>query len=67
MRITRPISIILAAAGACLSPAASWACSACMVNDPKTAGTYLGMTVIMSALPLLMIGGLGYWLWRRHS
>ncbi len=67
MRLGKSLSIILVAAAACLTPAASWACSACMVNDPKTAGTYLGMTVMMSALPLLIIGGLGYWLWRRHS
>jgi hypothetical protein len=67
MRVTKLSSIILAAASACLSPAASWACPACMVGDPKTAGTYLGMTLMMSALPLLLVGGLGYWLWRRHS
>jgi hypothetical protein len=48
-------------------PATGWSCSACAAGDPKTAGVYLGMTVMMSALPLLMIGGLGYWLWRRHS
>jgi|GEM_PF-6661926 len=50
-----------------LIPAAGWSCPACMVGDPKTASTYLGMTLIMSALPLLLVGGLGYWLWRRHS
>jgi hypothetical protein len=38
-----------------------------MVGDPKTAGTYFGMTVIMSSLPILLVCGLGYWLWRRHS
>jgi hypothetical protein len=38
-----------------------------MVGDPKTAGTYLSMTLVMSALPLLLVGGLSYWLWRRHS
>ena len=67
MRVTKPISILLAAAAACFSPAASWACAACAAGDPKTSGTYLGMTVMMSSLPLLIIGGLGYWLWRRHS
>jgi hypothetical protein len=67
MRAVKPISMILAAAVAFLSPAASWACSACMVGDPKTAGTYLSMTLMMSALPLLLVGGLGYWLWRHHS
>ena len=57
----------IAAAGASLVPAAAWACPACMVGDPKTAATYFGMTVVMSALPILLICGLGYWLWRRHS
>jgi hypothetical protein len=50
-----------------LIPAAAWACPACMVGDPKTAGTYLGMTLVMSSLPILIVCGLGYWLWRRHS
>ena len=58
---------LIAAAGASLIPAAAWACPACMVGDPKTAGTYFGMTVVMSALPILLVCGLGYWLWRRHS
>jgi hypothetical protein len=56
-----------AAAGAALIPSAAYACPACMVGDPKTAGTYLGMTLVMSALPILLVCGLGYWLWRRHS
>jgi len=58
---------VAASAGATLIPGAAWACPACMVNDPKTAGTYLGMTLMMSALPILLATGLGYWLWRRHS
>ena len=58
---------LLAAAAGSLTPAVAWACPACMVGDPKTAGTYLTMTLIMSALPMLIVGGLVYWLWRRHS
>jgi hypothetical protein len=50
-----------------LIPASGWACPACMVGDPKTASTYFGMTLVMSALPLLLIGGVSYWLWRRLS
>jgi hypothetical protein len=61
------IRTIAAAAALSLIPAASWSCPACMVNDPKTASTYHGMTLIMSALPLLLIGGLGYWFYRRQS
>jgi hypothetical protein len=58
---------LIAVAGASLIPGAAWACPACMVGDPKTAGTYLGMTLVMSSLPILLVCGLGYWLWRRHS
>ena len=58
---------LIAGAGASLIPAAASACPACMVSDPKTAATYFGMTVVMSALPILLICGIGYWLWRRHS
>ena len=50
-----------------LIPAAAWACPACMVGDPKTAATYFGMTVVMSSLPILLVCGIGYWLWRHHS
>ena len=58
---------LIAAAEGSLIPAAAWACPACMVGDPKTAATYFGMTLVMSALPILLVCGLGYWLWRRHS
>lgn len=61
------VRFLITAAGASLIPAAAWACPACMVNDPKTAGTYLGMTVLMSSLPILLVCGLAYWLWREHS
>jgi len=50
-----------------LIPGVAWTCPACMVGDPKTAGIYLGMTLVMSALPLFLVGGLAYWLWRHHS
>ena len=58
---------LIAAAGTSLIPAAASACPGCMVGDPKTAATYFGMTVVMSALPILLVCGLGYWLWKRHS
>lgn len=59
--------LVIRAVAASLIPGAAWACPACMVGDPKTAATYFGMTVVMSALPILLVCGLGYWLWRRHS
>jgi hypothetical protein len=65
--LNRAAQIFAALAGASLVPAAAWACPACMVGDPKTAGTYLGMTLFMSSLPILLICGLGYWLRRRYQ
>jgi hypothetical protein len=59
--------LLICATGASLIPAVARACPACMVGDPKTATTYFGMTLVMSALPMLLIIGLAYWLWRRHS
>jgi hypothetical protein len=59
--------VLVAAAGATLIPCAAFACPACMVGDPKTAATYFGVTVVMSSLPILLVCGVGYWLWRRHS
>ena len=61
------VRFVIALAGASLVPAAALACPACMVGDPKTAGTYLGMTLMMSSLPILLVCGFGYWLWRKHS
>ncbi len=49
------------------APAAAQACSACILADPKTSATYLKMTLAMSALPLALLGGVTYWLWRRYS
>jgi hypothetical protein len=68
MRKTKFVArFMIAAASASLIPVAAWACPACMVGDPKTAATYFGMTVVMSSLPILLVCGIGYWLWRRHS
>lgn len=61
------LRLLMAAAIASAIPTAGWACSGCMAGDPKTAHIYLGMTLMMSALPLVMIGALCYWLWQRYS
>ena len=59
---------LLVAAGTCLLTAmAAMACPACMSADPKTAGTYLSMTLMMSALPLGLVAALVYLLWRHYS
>ena len=59
---------LLVAAGTCLLASMSaMACPACMSADPKTAGTYLGMTLMVSALPLGLVAALVYLLWRHYS
>jgi hypothetical protein len=66
-RLNFVMRFLIAAAGVSVIPTAASACPACMVGDPKTAATYFGMTVVMSSLPILLVCGIGYWLWRRHS
>jgi len=67
LRLKFATRFLIASAGSSLISGTAWACPACMVGDPKTAGTYFGMTLVMSALPILLVCGLCYWLWRRHS
>ena len=43
------------------------ACPVCILADPRTSGTYFKMTLVMSALPLALLGGLIYWLKQRYS
>jgi hypothetical protein len=59
---------LLSAAGAStLLAGAVQACPICILADPRTSGTYLKMTLMMSALPLGLLGGLIYWLKGRYS
>jgi hypothetical protein len=41
------------------------ACSVCGASTTETAMAFLWMTLLLSALPLLMIGGGVFWLWSR--
>jgi hypothetical protein len=66
-RLNLAARFLTASAASTSVPGAAMACPACMVGDPKTAATYFGMTLVMSSLPILLVCGLGYWLWRRHS
>lgn len=40
------------------------ACAVCGSQDEKAAGTYLVMTIFLSLLPLTLLGGIGYMVWR---
>lgn len=67
MRMKSTYRSLVSAGLTAMLPNAAHACSACILADPKTSGTYLKMTLVMSALPLSLLGGISYWLWRRYS
>ncbi len=47
------------------APRAAEACSVCMSGrDDETRAAFLGTTVLLSILPLLLIGGIAWWVWR---
>lgn len=50
-----------------LVPGPAWACGVCALADPQNSKTYLEMTLFMSAVPLLVIGGMIYWLSGHYS
>jgi hypothetical protein len=60
--LARTIPIALAAA---LSPAVASACSVCSAGGEESRTAFIVATAGMSVLPLAMIGGLVWWIWRR--
>jgi hypothetical protein len=54
------------AAALALAPGAALACSVCMAGrTEEQRNAFLATTGVLSALPLLMVGGLMWWLRRR--
>ncbi len=53
------------AALARLLPASARACSVCYDPTEENRQAFLGSTAILTLLPLALIGGGGWWLWRR--
>lgn len=47
-----------------LLPAAAWACPSCVNTQEQNRVAYLLTTAFLSLLPLGMMGGIAYWLWR---
>jgi hypothetical protein len=50
-----------------LYPSVTWACAVCGSAEEKASGAYLAMTVFLSLLPLSLIGGVGFYLWKRSQ
>ncbi len=45
-------------------PAAALACPSCVNTQEENRVAYLVTTAFLSLLPLAMMGGIGFWLWR---
>ncbi len=48
-------------------PALALACPVCGTAKESTRNAFMGTTIVMSLLPLAIIGGGMWWLWRRSQ
>jgi len=55
----------LAGFGIALRPEVALACAACLDPNDERRGAFLITALVLSALPLAMVGSLVYWLRRR--
>ncbi len=61
-------TLVLIALLVASTPGVVLACPVCgPAGTENTAWAYLTMTLVLSGLPLAMIGGVGYWLYRRNA
>lgn len=60
----RHVAALAAALGVMLGPARAAACPVCIGQDP-TLSAFFTTALLMSVLPLAMIGGLAFWVYRR--
>jgi hypothetical protein len=57
----------LAALALMAVPNAAWACSVCYSANEGNRWAFFTTTVFLSLLPLAMVGGIVYWLWREMA
>ncbi|HEX9887234.1 MAG TPA: hypothetical protein VGA70_12140 [Longimicrobiales bacterium] len=62
----RWILAVFAAAGLLIAaPDAALACAVCFDPRDENRMAFLATTAFLSLLPLGMVGGMGFWLWRK--
>jgi hypothetical protein len=59
------LAILCLLSCAVLSPDAASACSVCYVGAEESRRAFLFTTVLLSLLPIGMIGTLAWWVWRH--
>jgi di/tricarboxylate transporter len=65
-RLARSFAPLAALAVALLGlPEAAAACSVCYGGGEESRKAFLFTTVLLSLLPISMIGGFGWWVWRH--
>lgn len=57
----------LATAALTLCSLPTWACTVCGVGQQGTEWAYVAMTGVLSLLPLALLGGIAFWLYRRSA
>lgn len=53
-----------ALAATLLSASPAWACAVCGAGQEPNNGMFVVMSVVISLLPLAMMGAIGYWVFR---
>ncbi|MBF0279853.1 MAG: hypothetical protein HQM13_18795 [SAR324 cluster bacterium] len=61
----KSIAVVLAFTG--FFPSLSLGCSVCFVGKEATMAAYYGTAIVLSLLPLAMVGALAYWVFRRYQ
>jgi len=61
-----PFTVLLVAGGLLLLlPGAAWACPVCFDTTAENRMAFMQTTVLLSLLPLGMVGGVGVWIRKR--
>lgn len=60
-------SLVAATALVLVLPHTAWACAVCFDATDENRQAFLDATILMTALPLLLVGAGGYWVYRQFS
>jgi|CXWL01.1.fsa_nt_gi hypothetical protein len=56
--------VYLFAIAALLGSSPAWACAVCGAGEEPNSGVFVVMSVVISLVPLAMMGAIGYWVFR---
>ena len=48
------------------SPNSVWACAVCMDDEAANRVAYIAMTFLLTVLPFVLVGSLGFYIWRKQ-